>query len=670
MPKADSFTIEHEGRVTVRHTSPAARHRRFAGEEDRALALGGDGGYAMALTAMMIIPIMIFLALSVDLGAWYAQGSRQQRAADAASMAGVVWLPDSIKAAQEATRIAKANGYTTGVTPSTVAGNPTQYKVTIVQPAPRYFSKVFQSSAFNMSRNATAAFNKPIPMGSPTNKMGNDIDPTLCPGSQPVNSGSCAPQPLLWTAANAPYASFADGDPYSTRCPRGGSTGSGCDSSGVNPLYRSAGYEYAVDVGQGDVGVPLTIQGYDLVSLPRGSNNGGVPSNYARYMTINLTSGSSIFTVAAGGPLNAGTIPGDVGTRVVAITGGGLPANATVASRTSASQGNLSGNATATGTIIVRLGGGTGGTTYDCNTAKTPWNVGPAPTTQNCQTGDSDTGQNMDIQLYENDGSDLTIDVSTQLSCHWSLLSTDANTTNGRINLMNKWTNVCTFTPTKKGIYPLFVRNSGFQTTPGRGGFNPADTTGTGINAYALKVTGGATTRLYSLEDMSIWTNTASSNARFYLAEILPEHKGKTLNIDLYDPGDGSGPDDYIMQVQGPQAGAPATVPTAGTVIPAANVATSCQANLSVSATKGGGALSTANNCAVKTHTGGSSNGIYNNGWLRVQVKISPTYDCGPLVPTRPDCWWTIQYNFGAGLPTDRTVWSIAVVGDPVHLVN
>jgi hypothetical protein len=31
--------------------------------------------------------------------------------------------------------------------------------------------------------------------------------------------------------------------------------------------------------------------------------------------------------------------------------------------------------------------------------------------------------------------------------------------------------------------------------------------------------------------------------------------------------------------------------------------------------------------------------------------------------------WWRIRYTVGSS-PTDRTTWSVAIIGDPVHLVH
>ena len=68
---------------------------------------------------------------------------------------------------------------------------------------------------------------------------------------------------------------------------------------------------------------------------------------------------------------------------------------------------------------------------------------------------------------------------------------------------------------------------------------------GTGSNQYASRrrLSGaGDQPRVYAYGDMSIMTNYTTSGgprANNYLAEVEPVHAGKTLQIDLFDPGDG-----------------------------------------------------------------------------------------------------------------------------------
>jgi hypothetical protein len=575
-------------------------YARLRGDNDgNLLRAHGDDGYALAMIGLMVIPLMVFVAFAVDLGAWFAQGSKVQRSADAAALAGVVWLPIAANASAAATSVATANGYTNGtagavVTPSVASS--TQYQVSITSPAPRFFSQVFGTKAFTITRTAIAEFNKPIPLGSPTNQFGNDV--SACAQFQP-----CPGQPMLWSAINGPYDPFANGDPYATKCAQNGASGSAanCETAGVakNTLYRPTGYNYAIDIAAADVGKDMTVQVWDAGVQTRvlTPNNTTVPESAAIQATRDCDRGVAPFI----------------------------------------------------------------GAPYYGSTAPTSKNWAAGFTAQNCQTGDNGAGQNMDFQLFDNDKTDLTVLYDTPLtSCHLRMTDNDAVTFPG--TYINNWATICTFKPTLAGVYPLRVRNSSLT--------SPTETdVGDGTNGYALKVTGGTTTRLYALDDMSIWTNTPASAAQFYLAEIAPEHAGKKIQIDLYDPGDGNASTtDYTLQVLGPKAGAPSVVPTAGTVIPSAGV-TSCVYNSTVSATKGPATPTTAPSCTVTTKLASAGSGIYNNGWLRIEIQLAANYTC--TVSATSDCWWSVKYAFGSGgFPTDRTTWSLNVIGDPVHLVK
>jgi hypothetical protein len=113
--------------------------------------------------------------------------------------------------------------------------------------------------------------------------------------------------------------------------------------------------------------------------------------------------------------------------------------------------------------------------------------------------------------------------------------------------------------------------------------------TGSGYNGFSLEVTGGTTpvsTHLYALDDLSIWTNTPAAGARVFLAEVGPGSAGKRLQVDLFDPGDGT-TGQYTLQVLAPPAGAPGAVPTTGAAIPAPGLADSCRFNPTPSATRG-----------------------------------------------------------------------------------
>ena len=570
-----------------------AARRRHSGKD--------DNGYILALTALMLVPLLAFTAFAVDMGAWYAQGTKMQRAVDNAALAGVVWLPDQTAAAAAATAVLQSNGYT-GQADFTYPSGGQQMKVAITRSGTQYFSRIFTGQP-SLNRSATAEFNKPVPLGSPANAAGNVINNVAqCPQFQPSQTAPCGPQPMLWQAIQGPYEVHSNGDAFATLCKQGDSAGTCAVASNKpatprNPDYEPNGYEYAIDVPASAVGQPVTVQVWDAIEMNR-----------------------TIGTTASG---------------------------------------------------------------KDCNQAAAPfsgaWPGGANFTNQNCQTGDSgpNSGGNptssngipMQYQIWDNDGSDLTVNFDTPLAgCELYIQKETTLVPAVEALYKNNWANICTFTPTKPGIYPLRVKSSNI--TRPNGTVVPDVTTSAGWNAYSLRVSTGNAVRLYSLNTLSIWTNTPSSTARFYLAQIKPEHKGKKIVLDLFDPGDGAN-GTYTLQVLAPAnpvfntpaVGSPLVPPQYGTVVPATNVVTTCKANTAGSTTRGGGTLVAVPNCQVTTRD--ASGQKYQDQWLRFEIQLSPNYTCST------DCWWTIKYDFGVGAaPTDRTTWSLSVIGDPVHLVE
>ena len=77
----------------------------------RRTALKGERGYVLIMSALLMLPLLAFAGFAVDIGSWYMYANRMQRAADAAALAGVVWMPNDDKAEQVAKETAKANGF-------------------------------------------------------------------------------------------------------------------------------------------------------------------------------------------------------------------------------------------------------------------------------------------------------------------------------------------------------------------------------------------------------------------------------------------------------------------------------------------------------------------------------------------------------------------------------
>ncbi|MEY2404501.1 MAG: hypothetical protein QOD38_2052 [Acidimicrobiaceae bacterium] len=208
----------------------------------------GDDGFILATFGLFLVAMMIIAAFAIDVGGWYARAAQLQRGADAAALAGVVWMPDYTTASSVAQTAAAKNGFTNGsnnitVTVSTVIGNSHELKVTITDGnAPRYFSQ-FVINNQTITKSATAEYVLPLPLGSPKNTF----------GSGDIQSGSGAEN--FWAAVNGYCAGRESGDKL-----LGGLDQSFINSaytcSGVTPTpaYKPEGYYYTIDVLPGSSG--------------------------------------------------------------------------------------------------------------------------------------------------------------------------------------------------------------------------------------------------------------------------------------------------------------------------------------------------------------------------------------------------------------------------------
>ncbi len=139
---------------------------------------GARRGQVMPLFALIIMVLMGGLVLGVDLSRLRAEAESVQRAANAAALAGVVYLPDFADSAYtRADEEAKKNGFVSGqrgvtVTPSRVPNYDGRLKVTISEPVPLAFGGVFGLIPQTVNRSATAEFDLSIATGRPRLRPG------------------------------------------------------------------------------------------------------------------------------------------------------------------------------------------------------------------------------------------------------------------------------------------------------------------------------------------------------------------------------------------------------------------------------------------------------------------------------------------------------------------
>ena len=213
-----------------------------------------ERGFALVYLAISITVLLGISGFALDVGNWYYSAQKQQKAADAAALAGVVYLPgDPATAYARACDISSRNGFgdtscPTGsaVTATQVPGNPTQLQVSVRTVLTNYFASFLGYRKQTIIRRATAEYLSPVAMGSPANVFGNE--PVTSNDTPWANSGYIKPN--LWNNVHGQQSSKGNGDALQPtncsgvpdRCP-----GPGNDATS-NSDYSKDGYIYRVAV--------------------------------------------------------------------------------------------------------------------------------------------------------------------------------------------------------------------------------------------------------------------------------------------------------------------------------------------------------------------------------------------------------------------------------------
>lgn len=524
----------------------------------------GERGFAIAMVSLLLIPLLGFMALAIDVGAWYTQATRIQRAADAAALSSVVWMPNLDQAEIVATETMAKHGIdfseqfehpTLGtmdrweLVVESVPTNSFQVRVALTDNnAPIYFGELFVDNV-TIARQAIAEFVKPIPMGSRSNGIGVQCDARdTSQGTTTGGDNTCdgEVQGGFFLEAFGPGTHHANGDAFLSKCLWGSYNASTNACGTDNPNYDALGkdgFTFAIDVPTPNSTV--TIQLFDPYHVDQNMVN-GIPRD-------------EIWSSASG-------------------------------------------------RITTKF------------------------------------------QVYEADGSNLTTDVITPITACEQVYQAPPTFTNGAFEGPHTWITLCTFTAQYADVYPIRVQTSNFA---------GANEDANGINAYSMRaffgspVNGpngtqqdylnptGLQPRVYALDWLPIESH--GQITTFDLAEIGPEHAGKTVALKLFDAGDGSG--DISLTLDTPFGKAqtcrlrewqdPDSPPPIGPVRPGI--------------------------CEIDTTIGGASQ--YQDTWFEVQIPIPATYTC-------TDCWWRVNFDASGGSFNEVTNWGISILGDPVRLVG
>lgn len=662
-----------------------------------------DGGYVLAKFALLLVPLLLMTGLSVDVGYWYNRAADIQKAADAAALAGVVWLPDLELAEEYAIQAAGKNGFfdgQNGVTIDVDQVGDRRLRVSIQDESVGSF--LFLSLGgreIEIGRAGQAEYVLPVPLGSPYNFFGLG-------GLTSSTTGSPLATPtVIYQSVNPSCTSKVNGDRHQSLHynPLNTTTASltACTTTPSNLDYRPQGYELYVEAKAGRT-ANIDVLLYD----PRYSDAQhqyqvpGPDVCTTTYTTVPVydatwTTATAADTVIAG-PAEYQTRTSTTGTGATwgatqTLTSGswfkGGAANLLryrqAATWNPATPGwttttTSSTNLTITGPAVYQTRTGTTGTsanwtvtdtldtgetyTYPRNRLRyrlrTALSTTTVPTTT-CVPGfttitepavDSkrQTGaESFTFSLYAADTTPLT-DTDNPLVPGCSKVyapdtAFEATTPSPYLGT-TRWNKLCTITPTMTtGRYIMRVHNG----TGGLGadGSNQwgmvakfANATGDGLcDGRQTTGTGPLCPRVYGKDAISVYANTTSAVAAFFLAEIDAEHNGKTLELELWDPGEG-GTKIEILRPNG-SGWTPSTFSWTAFNEAGTQVETQATAQPSVDVT----------------------GNRFNGRLLRIRI---PLTSYAPLATNK---WWKIQYTFGTNV-TDRTTWSAKVIGDPVHL--
>lgn len=490
-----------------------------------------DGGYIAVLSVILTPVVFGMAALTVDVGNWYFVAQDVQRAADAAALAGVTYLPGNLAQAKAtALSTAAENGYTSGVDPEPVPGQPSKLQVTITKTVTNTFGQLLGLDTTTVRRTAVANYQAPLPMGSPCNEFGNGPEPLL--GATNPRSSNCSAAGQYWANVGSPQATKISGDAYQD----GSCSGSPDNCTGSNSDYNPSGYFYSVKLSAPVSN--LTIQAFDAGFVSVGD-----------LCSANFGSGTTAASYAKNQyNYNAGT-------------------SAATASPREDPNLYASGQGTNYCTGDMLFGSTPPDTTYTIRqpvATSNPWDPTSYPVVSSCVktfkgfSGDLYTALN---QYKQDSTGKITYKSGAPVPA-------TAGTGGYRADVASsfrQWSTLCTFSGTvPAGTYFIQVQGNAPDDDPN----------GNGHNRFALRAFGGSPTdnaniAISGYTNMAIYANLTSAQTSFYLTQVSPAAAGQVLNVRLFDIGDSTQPGTVTITPPADSnlssfGGCTATGPTAG----------------------------------------------------------------------------------------------------------
>lgn len=213
------------------------------------------------MAALLLTALVGIGGFAVDVGNWYLHISRLQRAADAAALAGSVYLPgDNTKAIQVARELIDKNSLSTSIK---VIGphpsHPTRLRVELTEHVDNYFLSILGFESIDLTRVAVGEYHPYIPMGSPSNVLGVEV-PQYNAWEKPSAVGM---QSHYWLNISSAGNDKSTGDRFSSgKCSGGTDNCTGSAPPLQNADFSPSGQSYVVRIRDGVAG-RLAIEAFD-----------------------------------------------------------------------------------------------------------------------------------------------------------------------------------------------------------------------------------------------------------------------------------------------------------------------------------------------------------------------------------------------------------------------
>lgn len=638
-----------------------------------------EEGFALAVGAAFVAAVLVaLLAIAVDTGFWYVTREDAQRAADAAALAGVPYLPQDLDAARtRALEVAAQNGFCGTQLPASACpqgaqaaevsvsttDRSTELKVTIVATRANQFGQVIGVDRTRIGQTAVADYQGPAPMGSPCNTFGNE------PGA---GAGSSSPQPRSGSTVAASSARATGLSNCDTSAPQFWAGIQGVDTNKQNGdryMNRYCDAVTLVDV----CAAPSRSAEYDP-STGRGGKHGHfwvvrvapeyIPSTgSAKPISLQLYDpafvNSGDYTCSGLAP--ASSFDNNMNDYVTTDGKNRYSSSSTSLSATQAPYCN--GDARAGGRAPSSSMGFT--TSFALRTPTETKN--PLKGSVMSSAGCVKQYRPFDLAGYS-DANQKRI-----------LKKGDSAYNDQVAQGFHNWTQMCQFTPTVAGDYYLQVRtNVAFVTSKQKANTSgwsslvsdgdatvwsaqPNSETGDGNNTFGIRAVpvGGSNTDRQRLsvagyERMPIFVNSsnqATTPTSFNLIRVPSGSAGRYITFFFFDAADTDG-DEGTVQIRLPN----------DTEIPAEVRSDPWPKDGCRSSGGNAGAGLSSKSCLFAV-----TNQKNNGRVQRIDIPIHSKYRCNDA--SSSGCWFKVEVKL-KGQVRDFTTWNATIEGDPVRLID